>query len=125
MFFIMGIDPRQKQLQYNGTMFICDRCGQYGRYEVFMTYMCFSLFFIPLIKWNKRYIVRTTCCSGQYELDSAIGQEIARGDNVEIRPEHLIPLDNRTQQRYKRCSKCGFATTEDFAYCPSCGNPLE
>ena len=125
MFFIMGVDPRQKLLQYKGSMFICDRCGQYGRYEVFMTYMCFSLFFIPLIKWNKRYIVRTTCCQGQYELDALIGQEIAGGKDVEIKPEHLTPLDHATQQMYKRCNNCGFSTTEDFAYCPSCGNPLE
>ncbi len=124
MFFIMGIDPRQKLLQYNNSVFICDRCGQYGRYEVFMTYMCFSLFFIPLIKWNKRYIVRTTCCNGQYELDSGIGQAIARGKDVQIRQEHLTPMNGHAQQNYRRCNQCGFATTEDFQYCPKCGNLL-
>ncbi len=121
MFFIMGIDPRHKQLQYNNSVFICDRCGQYGRYEVFMTYMCFSLFFIPIFKWNKQYFVRTTCCNAQYELDANIGLAIARGNDVEIRPEHLRMMGGSAQSSYKRCSQCGFSTTEDFRYCPSCG----
>ena len=121
MFFIMGIDPRHKQLQYNNSVFICDRCGQYGRYEVFMTYMCFSLFFIPILKWNKQYFVRTTCCKAQYELDPNIGLAIARGNDVEIRPEHLRLVGGSAQSSYKRCSQCGFSTTEDFRYCPSCG----
>ena len=121
MFFIMGIDPRHKQLQYNNSVFICDRCGQYGRYEVFMTYMCFSLFFIPIFKWNKQYFVRTTCCNAQYELDTNIGLAIARGNDVEIRPEHLRMMGGSAQSNYKRCSQCGFSTTEDFRYCPSCG----
>ena len=124
VFFIMGIDPRHEQLQYNNSVFICDRCGQYGRYEVFMTYMCFSIFFIPLIKWKKQYIVRATCCGGQYELDPNIGLAIARGNDVEIRPEHLSPIGGTAQAMYKRCSQCGFTTTEDFRYCPSCGKPL-
>ena len=125
MFFIMGIDPRQKLLQYHSPVFVCDRCGQYGRYEVIMQYMCFSLFFIPIIKWNKKYIVKTSCCNGLYELDPAIGQAIARGNEVEIRPEHLVALDARSQQTSRRCTNCGFMTTEDFRYCPNCGTQFE
>jgi len=125
MFFIMGVDPRHKQLQYNNSVFICDRCGQYGRYEVFMTYMCFSLFFIPIFKWKKQYFVRTTCCGGRYELDENIGYAIAHGREVQIRPEHLRPIGGTTQRNYKRCSYCGFSTTEDFRFCPSCGKPFE
>ena len=124
MFFIMGIDPRHKQLEYNHPIFICDRCGQYGRYEVFMTYMCFSLFFIPLIKWKKQYIVKSTCCGGQYELDENIGYAIAHGKDVEIRTEHLKPIGQTQYSNYKCCSQCGFTTTEDYRYCPNCGKEL-
>lgn len=124
MFFIISVNSKQKQLNYNNSVFICDRCGQYGRYEVLMTYMCFSLFFIPLIKWNKKFYVRTTCCGTVYELDPAIGKAIASGKDVEIRTEHLRQLSGRTQQSYKRCGQCGFETGEDFQYCPKCGNPF-
>ena len=70
-------------------------------------------------------MVRTTCCYGQYELDPAIGQAIARGEDVQILPEHLTPIGRNVDKSYKRCSQCGFATEEDFQYCPKCGNVLE
>ena len=43
-----------------------------------------SLFFIPTIKWNRRYYVRTSCCGRIYELDPQIGKRIERGERVEI-----------------------------------------
>lgn len=120
MFLIMGVDSKRKQLNYN-KVFICDRCGQYGRYEVFMTYMCFSLFFIPLIKWNRQFYVRTTCCNTVYALDPAIGRAIANGKEVEIRTEHLRRVQGQSYESQKRCSQCGFTTSEAFEYCPKCG----
>ena len=124
MFFIMGIGPREKQLAYN-ELFVCDHCGKYERYEVFLTYMCFSLFFIPLIKWNKKYFVRANCCGQVYELDPAVGGEIARGKQVEIQKEHLQKLRGHGNvemyQATRKCPDCGYETTEDFQFCPKCG----
>ncbi len=56
MIFIGGISQGQKILDYVKTV-ICDRCGRYGRFQVVMTYMYFSFFFIPLFKWNRKYIM--------------------------------------------------------------------
>ena len=62
MFFIMGITDGQKELNYNcGVMNICKSCGAYSNYTVFMTYMCLSLFFIPVFKWGKKYYVKASC----------------------------------------------------------------
>ena len=36
------------------------------------------MFFIPCIKWNKHYYVRTSCCNTLYELDPEMGKAIAR-----------------------------------------------
>lgn len=44
------------------------------------------MFFIPCIKWNKHYYVRTSCCNTLYELDPEMGKAIARGEQVLIRP---------------------------------------
>ena len=126
MFFIMGIDPREKIIPYNDLV-ICNQCGKYGRYEVVMRYMCFSLFFIPLIKWNKQFYVKSNCCGTIYALDEEIGRALMRGEELEIRPEHLqkISADPANKGYFARCSSCGYQTNEDFKYCPKCGNPLE
>lgn len=123
MFFMMGITQGKKNIDYS-QMVICEHCGAYGRYEVFMTYMCLSLFFIPCFKWNKQYYVRSTCCSTIYLLDADIGRALARGENVEIQPEHLTEVQAGYRSRIKRCGGCGYETMEDFEYCPKCGRRL-
>lgn len=120
MFFMMGISPGRKDFDWN-QMMICDQCGAYGRYQVFMTYMCLSLFFIPCFKWNKQYYVQSTCCNTIYALDPDIGRQIARGEDVEIRPEHLTKVQAGYRKRGKRCGNCGFETQEDYDFCPKCG----
>ena len=123
MFFMMGITPRRKDYEYRGSVIICDRCGAYGRYQVYMTCMCLSLFFIPVFKWKKQYFAESTCCSTTYELDPEIGRRIARGENVEIRPQHLREVYSGygCGGRTRRCSACGYVTDEDFVFCPKCG----
>ena len=122
MFFMMGITDGRKDLNFTQTI-ICNICGRYGRYNVFMTYTVLSFFFIPCFKWNKHYYVQTSCCGTVYELDSEIGKAIARGEQVEIQPEHLSRI-NQSGYSYNRkhCSCCGYETSEDFEYCPKCGN---
>ena len=100
MFFIMGINQGRKELQ-NDQLVICEHCGSYGRYQVFMTYMCLSLFFIPCFKWNRQYYVRTTCCNTVYALDPEVGKRIARGEHVEYCPG----ISHRYRQDIKAESK--------------------
>ena len=121
MFFIMRIGPKQKQLSYD-QLFVCDNCGKYGRYEVFLTYMCFSFFFLPVIKWNRKYYARASCCGQVYELNQDIGTAIARGKQVEILPEHLqkVRVQSNTAA-IKKCPDCGYETIENFQFCPKCG----
>lgn len=122
MFFMMGITNGRKDFEFNQVI-TCDSCGSFGRYEVFMTYMVLSLFFIPCFKWNKKYYVQTSCCNTLYELDTDIGKRIARGEEVEILSQHLTPVINLGYgYSNKRCRQCGFTTEEDFDYCPKCGN---
>ena len=88
MIFIGGISSGMKQIEYMKTV-ICSRCGAYGRYQVFMTYMYFSFFFIPLFKWNRRFYVKMSCCGAVYELDPEIGRKLLRGMDAEIRETDL------------------------------------
>ena len=121
MFFMMGITDGRKDLDFTQTI-ICNICGRYGRYSVFVTYTVLSLFFIPCFKWNRHYYVQTSCCGALYELNPEIGKSIARGEQVEIRPEHLSRVNQGGYgYNFKRCSCCGYETSEDFGYCPKCG----
>lgn len=122
MFFMLGITEGKKEFEHNQVV-ICERCGSYGRYEVFMTYTVLSLFFIPCFKWNRQYYVRTTCCNTVYKLNPEIGRKIEKGEAVEIQMEHLQGMD-QGYSSFKRCSNCGFTTMEDFEYCPKCGRHL-
>lgn len=119
MFFMIGITEGRKNLEHN-QMIICGHCGAYGRYQVFMTYMVLSLFFIPCFKWNKRYFVQSTCCNTVYELDAEIGKRIAKGEDIEILPQYLRQVQSG-RGRYRQCRNCGYTTQEDFEFCPKCG----
>lgn len=121
MFFMMGITQGKKYFEDN-KIGICNHCGAYGRYQIFMTYMCLSLFFLPCFKWNRKYYVQSTCCHALYLLDPDIGTRIAHGEKVEILPQNLTEIQTGYQTRFKRCSNCGFETQEDFAFCPKCGH---
>ena len=80
------------------------------------------MFFIPCIKWNKHYYVRTSCCNTLYELDPEMGKAIARGEQVLIRPEHLQRISKVNDgYNYKHCNYWGYETAENLEYCPKCG----
>jgi RNA polymerase subunit RPABC4/transcription elongation factor Spt4 len=89
MFLMIGITQGSKDLEHHQTT-VCPACGRYGRYEVFMTFTQLLLFFIPCFKWNRQYFVRMACCGALYTLDPEVGARIARGEDVEIRPEDLM-----------------------------------
>lgn len=120
-FFMMGVTPGRKDLNYN-ELVICEQCGSYGRLQVYMTYMCLSLFFIPVFKWNRKYYAQSSCCDTVYELDPEIGKQIQMGQQIEILPENLSRVYQGNYRQYKRCQNCGYGTDEDFEFCPKCGN---
>ena len=123
MFFVFGVSSKEESIDFTQTK-VCSNCGAYGRFEVYLTYSYFSLFFIPLIKWKRKYFVRTTCCDSLYTIDEDLGKDIERGDVSKIDGTHLRPI--RVNTNHKRtCLNCNFSTEEqNFVYCPKCGNKL-
>lgn len=124
MFFVFGVSNKENELDFTQTT-ICPSCGSYGRYQVFMVYTSFSLFFIPIFKWNKKYYVRTSCCHSLYSIDKDLGKAIERREKVIINKEDLYPIDvnyNYKNERY--CPSCNFEIDTDFEYCPKCGRKI-
>ena len=54
------------------------------------------------------------------EIDKEMGSAIEKGT--------LTSIDTNTLHFYKNnvktCTRCGYQTSENFAYCPKCGNIL-
>ncbi len=130
MFFIFGINSGQKELS-SDQLVICNICGGYGRYQVFMTYTSLSLFFIPVLKWGRSYYVKMSCCGSIYQLNADVGKHMAAGEKAEISQSDLTLVKSGRREQWnaltgKRrcCRNCGYETEEDFAYCPKCGGRL-
>ena len=123
MFFAIGINDKEEQLEYEEGLMNCEACGSYGRYNVFMICTVFYFFFIPLFRWNYRYFVETSCCHTVYQLNDEVGMAIENGERIIIRPKDLTLI--RKGNGSKVCSRCGYTTNEDFEYCPKCGKRFE
>ena len=124
MFFIMGVSPKREELDFNQAV-VCFYCEKYGRYKVIREYTALSLFFIPVLKWGKKYYVRASCCESIYSIDKDLGDKISRGENITLRDEDLNLIHRGEKHHIKRCSHCNFETHEDFTYCPKCAAPFE
>lgn len=123
MFFIMGISQGRKDLDFIQTM-VCKRCGRLGGVSVFMTYTYLSLFFIPIFKWNKQYYVETSCCHTPFSISKELGQDIARGERVELTHEDLTFVD--LGYAYAPvCPDCGYRLDREHVYCPKCGRKID
>lgn len=117
MFFIMGINQLQKDLDFDQTV-VCPVCGRFGHLHIVMVYTCLSLFFLPVLKWGKRYYASIGCCGAGCELDPDLGRSIARGEMDTLDP---AALHFSAGQGVRRCRRCGYTTNEDFEFCPKCG----
>ena len=114
MFFLMGIYPEEKQLEFTQTA-ICPACGRLGRLEVSRTCSCLSLFFLPVWRWGR-----------QYRAHPEKGREIERNPSgVALTPDDLTPLSG-PRNTTRHCPACGFISYDpSFTFCPKCGCRME
>lgn len=125
MLFIFGISSSEKKINFVQTM-LCSVCGQFGRLELYMTYTYFSLFFIPVFRWNKRYYIKSSCCGTVYTIDAELGKRIHKGEAVNLTEQDLHQVNQRHQEsEQNNCPHCGYLTEKDFEYCPKCGSRLK
>lgn len=87
MFFIIGIYNKSKEIAYNGSMEICPDCGRYCSYNIYVEFMCLSLFFIPVLRWGNRYYAKTSCCGKPIEIDKEQGRKAEKGEKITITKE--------------------------------------
>lgn len=117
MILFIGVGQGEERLNFVQSV-PCPCCGQYGRYEVFVRFSVFNLFFIPLFRFSKEYFVRTSCCGRVAKLTKETGRMIERGEVAELRDLRFTGYGPRS------CGNCGYPLDSDFAYCPKCGSRI-
>lgn len=128
MFFIgvFGIDQAEKEIgQYQRLL--CPVCGSWTQLTVVKSYTYFHIFFIPTFRWNIHFYAKAACCGTVFELEPGVGQAFARGEEPEIRAEHLTPLGHGTAS-LTTCPNCGRSVeptaASGYQFCPYCGHSL-
>ena len=46
-------------------------------------------FFIPIIKWNKEYYIKTSCCEKVSKIAPEIGRRIEKGEEVNLNIDEI------------------------------------
>ncbi len=70
MFFIWGIGTRRK-LTNVYVKEICGQCGTTQNMNILTQYGCATLFFVPIIKMNRKYFVVCPHCSASKQISKA------------------------------------------------------
>ena len=84
MFFIMGIYNKTREIIHKGSMEICPDCGRYCSYNIYVEFMCLSLFFIPVLRWGKRYYAKASCCGKIHKLTK---EQVKNGEKITVTKE--------------------------------------
>jgi len=99
------------------SFFSC--CGNSGvTTGVTCTFQQFTLFFIPIFRFSKRYFITCPNCGTVYELTKDEGRRIVRDVTAEINPDNLFIVQAANK---KTCPNCKCSVDPRSRYCPNCG----
>lgn len=125
-FFIMGINTKAKDIG-RLTNIVCPACGGYTSLQIQVIYEVCHFFFIPLFKWNRRYLAKAYDCNAIFEVERGEGRAFEKGEKESIDPQYLHQIrdygsDNGYYGPGMACPHCGAELPRDAMYCHRCGN---
>ncbi|WP_100066180.1 zinc-ribbon domain-containing protein [Miniphocaeibacter massiliensis] len=123
MFFIFGIADSYDEVDFK-TTFTCECCNHMEQMNFYMFYTYFSLFFIKIFKWNKRYVGVCRNCNCEYEFTKETFEELKESGNLKSSMYTMRNCNSNYGKRNLVCSNCGYTLREDFEFCPKCGSKL-
>lgn len=115
---IMGMDQRQKVVK-DFQAFPCLNCKDEPRGKLVKVYSTFHIFFIPIFKWNEKYILLCGKCQHGFEVSKEKGKKVETGEET-ISYWDLKPL----QPLQKTCVYCGHVLENNHKFCPECGKEV-
>ena len=79
---------KTKQLNFRQDI-DCPNCNRAGSLRAYKSFKQFSINFIPLFKYKKRWCLETTCCGKKYQLTEEVGKLIENGTKTAFTPDEL------------------------------------
>lgn len=123
MFFLVsGVDTKAEHL-CDARNVVCPNCGAYTCLHITLLYERLHLFFVPVLKWNRRYLATAPCCGTVFELEREEGEAFRRGEKKTLDPSRL----HKTVNPYggaRACPNCGAALPCGAKFCPQCGKTV-
>ena len=80
---IYGRKTKTQKLDFFQTI-ECPECKRAGSWRAFKSFKQFTINFIPLFKYSKKYYIETTCCGKRYEILPELGKQIENKEKTEI-----------------------------------------
>lgn len=116
MFFFYGWGTKSKEYDYfvNTT---CDNCKGFQPKQVVGTYSYISLFFIPIIRWNKQYYLACNECGSIKQISKEDFLQIKQA-SVPGQVLNVAVANSEIPQPTQTTTNCDFATTETQAEQP-------
>ena len=121
MFLIMGTDAKIQQLGTVGA--VCPKCGRSCSFSLCKCYSFLHLFFLPVFRWNVRYIATCPGCACLYDVDPEAGRAAEKGRLATLPASALTPL-RQGGPAAGLCPRCGASNPPGSAFCNQCGGRL-
>ncbi len=121
MFLIFGITNGANDLGVRKCEFFSCCASREVMAAVTCTFQQFTLFFIPLFRFGKRYFVSCPNCGTVYEIRKDEGKRLERDYAAEINPDALFIVQGANK---KICPGCKCSVAPNCRYCPNCGASL-
>ena len=120
MFFVFGSGSKTVPLSSILCTMTCPVCGRATAFHLCWFYDYFHFFFIPLFKYNHRYVATCGSCASAFQVDTEAGHAIRRGRGT-LSPSHLTLLRGNSA---RVCPGCGRQNPSGSEYCNGCGRRL-
>ncbi|MPN08287.1 hypothetical protein SDC9_155569 [bioreactor metagenome] len=121
-FFISGMNTETKSLG-NATNVICPACGAYTCMHITVLYEALHIFFVPVLRWNRRYLVTAPCCQTVFALDPDEGRAFEKNEKATIDPARLHKTYGFSASS-DHCPFCGAHLSCDARFCSQCGKSI-
>lgn len=121
MFFIMGSDAKLQQL--GPVRAVCPGCGQTLAFSLCKSFCYIHLFFIPVFRYQVRYIATCPHCAAAYQVDPQAGRAAEKGQLATLPASALTSL-RQGGPAAGLCPRCGATNPPGSVFCNQCGGRL-